>query len=423
MKTYKIGILGLGYVGLPLAVAFSSQFDVVGFDINSDRIRQLQSGIDENLEISTADFAAASKNLRFTSDVEALRCCNFYIVTVPTPVDRFKVPDLQPLLSACQILTGLISKGDIIVFESTVFPGTTREICIPALMKENELVLNVDFFVGYSPERINPGDRERGVSSIIKVTSGSNEFSAEAIDSVYRKIITVGTHKAASIEVAEAAKVIENTQRDVNIALVNELSMFFSELKLDTKQVLEAASTKWNFLNFQPGLVGGHCIGVDPYYLIYKAREVNFDAKMITAGRGINDGMAKFAAQKLLAKTLEQGFNPKMENALILGCTFKENCPDTRNSKVLDYAHELARSHHRVDISDPYLKEPTLNFEGNIEFCEAPDLKSYASVTLAVPHQQYLELGVAQIKEYLIDNGILFDLKSVFEIAQSDLRL
>lgn len=422
ISSIKIGVVGLGYVGLPLAIEFARKYPVVGYDINVSRIRQLIAGEDKTKEV-TEESLASSKNLIFTSDVEGLHSCNFYIVTVPTPINGNKQPDLSPLLDASELLGTIIKKGDIVVYESTVYPGATEDDCIPVIEKISGLMLNKDFYVGYSPERINPGDKERGVKDIVKITSGSNPECAEYIDNVYRSVITAGTYKANSIKVAEAAKVIENTQRDVNIALINELSIIFNRLNIDTLDVLEAAGTKWNFLPFRPGLVGGHCIGVDPYYLTHKSKSVGYIPDLIDTSRRINDGMAEFVVSVLLKLMLKKRINVIDSKVLIMGFTFKENCPDVRNTKVIDIVNCLKGYGLTVDVFDPLCSKAEVYNEYGISLVEEVPLREYDSAVVAVSHQCFVEMGSNSIREYMKDNSVLFDLKNTFLKSEVDLRL
>ncbi|EGE2133943.1 Vi polysaccharide biosynthesis protein VipA/TviB, partial [Shigella sonnei] len=365
----KIGIIGLGYVGLPLAVEFGKKVTTIGFDINKSRIDELRNGHDSTLECSNLELLEATK-LTYACSLDALKECNVFIVTVPTPIDKHKQPDLTPLIKASETLGKIIKKGDVIIYESTVYPGATEEDCIPVVEKVSGLKFNIDFFAGYSPERINPGDKEHRVTNILKVTSGSTPDVAEYVDQLYKLIITVGTHKASSIKVAEAAKVIENTQRDVNIALINELSIIFNKLGIDTLEVLEAAGTKWNFLPFRPGLVGGHCIGVDPYYLTHKAQSVGYHPEMILAGRRLNDSMGQYVVSQLVKKMLKQRIQVEGANVLVMGLTFKENCPDLRNTKVIDIISELKEYNINIDIIDPWCSTDEAQHEYGLTLCE-----------------------------------------------------
>lgn len=406
----KIGIIGLGYVGLPLAVEFGKHFDTLGLDINAQRIAELKDGLDRSLEVSAAELAAAER-LGFTADPRDLADRDVYIVTVPTPIDEHKRPDLAPLVKASETIGRVLSAGDIVVYESTVYPGATEEVCVPILELESGMVFNRDFFCGYSPERINPGDKEHRVTSIKKVTSGSTPDVAEFVDGLYRSIITAGTHKASSIKVAEAAKVIENTQRDVNIALINELAILFHKLGLNTLEVLEAAGSKWNFLPFRPGLVGGHCIGVDPYYLTHKAQQVGHHPEMILAGRRINDGMGEYVSGRVVKLMTQKGINVCRSDILILGLTFKENCPDIRNTRVTDIIKELRGYHARVAVHDPWASPDEVRHEYGLELAGEPALGSYDAVILAVAHRQFKAMGGEGVRALVKPGGVVFDVK------------
>ena len=422
INNLRIGVVGLGYVGLPLAVEFGKKYPTVGFDIKAERIAELESGADSTLECSKEELAEAEQ-LEFTSNGEELKDCNFYIVTVPTPIGDSNRPLLTPLKSASQVLGRVIKDGDIVVYESTVYPGATEEFCVPILERESGLKMDEDFFVGYSPERINPGDKEHRLPSILKVTSGSTPAAAEFIDSVYASIITAGTHKASSIKVAEAAKVIENTQRDVNIALVNELAMIFERVGIDTEEVLEAAGTKWNFLPFRPGLVGGHCIGVDPYYLTYKAQQLGYHPQMILAGRRINDNMSLYVVSRVVKSMLTKGIQPSNSKALILGLAFKENCPDVRNTKVVDIISELSSYGTTVDVVDPWCDFDEAKREYDIELVTDPEKGAYDVVIIAVAHDEFRALGVDGIRAFGKETSILYDIKYVFAAELVDDRL
>ncbi|ELD3329146.1 Vi polysaccharide biosynthesis UDP-N-acetylglucosamine C-6 dehydrogenase TviB, partial [Escherichia coli] len=387
----KIGIIGLGYVGLPLAVEFGKKVTTIGFDINKSRIDELRNGHDSTLECSNLELLEATK-LTYACSLDALKECNVFIVTVPTPIDKHKQPDLTPLIKASETLGKIIKKGDVIIYESTVYPGATEEDCIPVVEKVSGLKFNIDFFAGYSPERINPGDKEHRVTNILKVTSGSTPDVAEYVDQLYKLIITVGTHKASSIKVAEAAKVIENTQRDVNIALINELSIIFNKLGIDTLEVLEAAGTKWNFLPFRPGLVGGHCIGVDPYYLTHKAQSVGYHPEMILAGRRLNDSMGQYVVSQLVKKMLKQRIQVEGANVLVMGLTFKENCPDLRNTKVIDIISELKEYNINIDIIDPWCSTDEAQHEYGLTLCEDPKVNHYDAIIIAVAHNEFREM-------------------------------
>ncbi|MEI2741791.1 MAG: Vi polysaccharide biosynthesis UDP-N-acetylglucosamine C-6 dehydrogenase TviB [Candidatus Competibacter sp.] len=418
----RIGIIGLGYVGLPLAVELGKHFPTVGFDINETRIRELLAGTDSTLEVEPEELKQ-SKQLRYASRAEDLQECNVYIVTVPTPVDDYKRPDFAPLIGASTTVGRLLKPGDVAIYESTVYPGATEEVCIPILARESGLRFNQDFFAGYSPERINPGDKAHRVTTIRKVTSGSTPEAADFVDALYRRIITAGTHKASSIRVAEAAKVIENTQRDVNIALVNELALLFERLGIDTEEVLLAAGSKWNFLPFRPGLVGGHCIGVDPYYLTHKAQEIGYHPEMILAGRRINDGMGPYVVQRVV-KLMNQRRIPVMDaKVLVMGLTFKENCPDLRNTRVVDIVKEFRDYNARVDVYDPWVDAREAQHEYDIELVQEPEAGHYDAVILAVAHQQFQEMGTERIRALGKPNSVLFDVKYVFPSDAVDGRL
>ena len=418
----KIAVIGLGYVGLPLAVEFGIKMPVVGFDINKSRIEDLNSGVDSTLEVSGDELVQASK-LSYSSNIDDLKPCNVYIVTVPTPIDKFKKPDLIPLEKASLMLGGVISKGDIVIYESTVYPGATEEVCIPIIEKESGLVFNQDFYAGYSPERINPGDKEHRVSTILKVTSGSTPEIADLVDSLYQQIITAGTHKASSIRVAEAAKVIENTQRDVNIALINELALIFNRLGIDTEEVLIAAGTKWNFLPFRPGLVGGHCIGVDPYYLTHKAQEIGYNPEMILAGRRLNDNMGCYVVSQVVKLMLQKRIHVNDSRILMMGLTFKENCPDLRNTRVTDMIEELDNFGAKVDVYDPWVDMDEAQHEYNITPIKKPEKGSYDAIILAVGHDEFKNMSVSEIREYGKQNHVLYDIKYIFSTEDVDGRL
>ena len=406
----KIGIIGLGYVGLPLAVEFGKQFDTVGLDINAQRIAELKDGIDRSLEVDTEELARA-KRLSYTTNPADLSSCNVYIVTVPTPIDEHKRPDLTPLQKASETVGKLLSKGDIVVYESTVYPGATEEVCVPILESHSGLIFNQDFYCGYSPERINPGDKEHRVTNIKKITSGSTPECADFVDKLYQKIITAGTHKASSIKVAEAAKVIENTQRDVNIALINELAILFNKLGLNTLEVLEAAGSKWNFLPFRPGLVGGHCSGVDPYYLTHKAQEIGYHPEIILAGRRINDGMGEYVANRLVKLMTQRRLQVCQANILIMGLTFKENCPDIRNTRVTDIIKELESYNARVDVYDPWANPEEVHDEYGIDLVQELPTGKYDAVVIAVAHREFKAMGPQAIRALAKPQGVLFDVK------------
>jgi UDP-N-acetyl-D-galactosamine dehydrogenase len=423
LSDVRVGIVGLGYVGLPLAVAFARHFPVLGVDLNARRIAELSEGRDTTLEVDSAKLKAAT-NLKLTTDGSRLAECNVIIVTVPTPIDSANRPDLRPLYGASTSIGKAMRRGTVVVYESTVYPGATEEDCAPILERESGLRLNIDFFLGYSPERINPGDKEHTVEKIRKVTSGSTPEAADFVDAVYATVITAGTFKAASIRVAEAAKVIENTQRDVNIALVNELSTLFGRLGIDTLSVLEAAGTKWNFLPFRPGLVGGHCIGVDPYYLTHKAETVGHHPQVILAGRRINDQMAAFVAAKLAKALARQGGVGTARRVLVLGLSFKENCPDLRNTKVIDVARELEDYGFGVDIHDPWADAEEARHEYGISLAPMPAKGAgYDAVVVAVAHNQFKALTPADLRAVMTPDGLLFDLKGIYPLGSSDLRL
>jgi len=422
IKNLKIGIIGLGYVGLPLAVEFGRKYPTVGFDINAARVAELEGGSDSTLECSDEEIAAAT-HLNYSTDDGALRDCNFYIVTVPTPIGDGHRPLLTPLRGASNTLGKVLSKNDIVVYESTVYPGCTEEFCVPLLEEGSGLKMNKDFFVGYSPERINPGDKEHRLPTILKVTSGSTPEVAEFIDEVYATIITAGTHKASNIKVAEAAKVIENTQRDVNIALVNELAMIFERVGIDTEEVLEAAGTKWNFLPFRPGLVGGHCIGIDPYYLTFKAEQLGYHPQMILAGRRINDNMPIYVASRVVKAMAKKGVTPATAKILILGLTFKENCPDVRNTKVVDIVAELSSWGGKVDVHDPWVDPAEAKAEYGIDLVADPEKGAYDAVVIAVGHKQFKALGADGIRAFGRDNAVLYDVKYVLDADEVDDRL
>ena len=419
----KIAIIGLGYVGLPLAIEFGKQRPVLGFDINTARITELQSGRDHTLEASPEELAQAA-HLSFSSNPEDLKACQIFIVTVPTPVDQANRPDLTPLVKASETVGKVLKPGDIVIYESTVYPGATEEVCVPVLEGFSGLKFNQDFYCGYSPERINPGDKEHRLPSIKKVTSGSTPEVAEAVDQLYKSIITAGTHKASSIKVAEAAKVIENTQRDVNIALMNELSLIFHKLDIDTLEVLQAAGTKWNFLPFRPGLVGGHCIGVDPYYLTHKAQEVGYHSEVILAGRRINDSMAGHVADQVIKLMLRKNLPVLGSKVLVLGLTFKENCPDVRNTKVVDIVKTLQGYNAQVDVYDPWIDVAEAKHEYGLQcLAQPPAQGQYTAVILAVSHHQFVSLGEAGLKAFGQPGAVLFDVKSILPMGAADGRL
>ncbi len=421
-KTIKIAVIGLGYVGLPLALAFSKLFPVIGYDTNKMRISELESGNDRTNE-ANIDELQSNQNLRFSHQISDLEQANIYIVTVPTPVDDHKNPDLSPLLTASEMIGGVLNKGDIVIYESTVYPGATEKSCVPMLEKRSNLKFNHDFFVGYSPERINPGDKQHRLSDICKVTSGSTPEIADFIDQLYAKIITAGTHKAPTIKTAEAAKVIENTQRDLNIALINELAIIFNKMGIDTEDVLKAAGTKWNFLNFRPGLVGGHCIGVDPYYLTHKAEEIGYHPEIILAGRRLNDRMGSYVASQLVKAMLKKNIAVNQANVLVMGLTFKENCPDLRNSRVIDVIRELQDYGCNVEVYDPVIDPAEAKEIYDITPINSPKPNEYEAVFIAVAHDEFIQLGIEAIRAFGKSNHVVYDLKHIFQKHESDLRL
>lgn len=422
LNTIKLAVIGLGYVGLPLAVEFGKKRAVVGFDINQPRIDALKAGHDATLEVSDAELAQAT-GLSYVASVDALKECNVFIVTVPTPINEHKQPDLTPLIKASETIGKVLKKGDIVIYESTVYPGATEDDCVPVLERVSGLVFNQDFYAGYSPERINPGDKEHRVTNIKKVTAGSTPEVADLVDALYNEIITVGTHKASSIKVAEAAKVIENTQRDVNIALINELAIIFNKLGIDTEAVLEAAGTKWNFLPFRPGLVGGHCIGVDPYYLTHKAQSIGYQPEIILSGRRLNDSMGEYVVSQLIKGMLKKRIHVQGARVLVMGLTFKENCPDLRNTRVVDIVKELAEYGIQVDVFDPWVKAEEAQHEYGIHPVAEPEQGAYDGIVLAVGHNQFKAMGVEQIRALGKAEHILYDLKYLLTAAESDLRL
>jgi len=422
MKNKKIALIGLGYVGLPLAVEFGKKRTVVGFDINSTRVNELKNGTDSTLETTDQELKDAAY-LSYTTNLDDVKDCEIFIITVPTPIDKHKRPDLTPLEKSSEAVGSILKKGDIVIYESTVYPGATEEVCVPILEEQSGLTFNKDFYCGYSPERINPGDKEHRVTTIKKVTAGSNPEIATEIDNLYKEIITAGTHKASSMKVAEAAKVIENTQRDVNIALVNELSLIFNKLGIDTEAVLEAAGTKWNFLPFRPGLVGGHCIGVDPYYLTHKALEVGYNPEMILAGRRLNDNMGSYVADQVLKLMTKKRIHVVSSNILIMGLTFKENCPDLRNTRVVDLVEEFEKFNCNVDVYDPWVDKDEAAHEYNIKPIGSPEQGKYDAILLAVAHDEFKVLSVEQIKAFGKDNHVLYDIKYLLDINETDGRL
>jgi UDP-N-acetyl-D-glucosamine/UDP-N-acetyl-D-galactosamine dehydrogenase len=422
MTDIKIAIIGLGYVGLPLAIEFGKIYQTIGFDINSNRIKELKNGEDLTNEL-TLEELKNSKYLKYTTDMEAIKLCNIYIVTVPTPIDELNNPNLDPLIKASNSIGNLLKPNDIVIYESTVYPGATEEVCVPILESISGLKYNKDFFCGYSPERINPGDKEHNITTIKKVTSGSNYETADKVDHLYNSIIKAGTHKAESIKIAEAAKVIENTQRDINIALINELSVIFNKLDIDTEAVLEAAGTKWNFLPFKPGLVGGHCIGVDPYYLTHKSIEVGYHPEIILAGRRLNDGMASYVANQVKDLMTDKKIHLPSANILVMGLTFKENCPDMRNSKVINMINDFQQFGLNVDVFDPWVNKEVAIQEYGIEVILDPVEGKYDAVVMAVDHKEFREMSLDEIKKYCTDNHVLYDVKYIFKANQVDGRL
>jgi UDP-N-acetyl-D-galactosamine dehydrogenase len=422
IQDVKLAIVGLGYVGLPLAVEFGKRRKVLGFDVNARRITELRAGTDRTLEVSAEELAEA-RHLEFSREPAQLGDANVFIVTVPTPIDEYKQPDLSPLERASETIGKVLKRGDIVIYESTVYPGATEEVCVPVLERISGLVFNEDFFAGYSPERINPGDKNHRVATIRKVTSGSTPEVAELVDTLYREIITAGTHKAASIKVAEAAKVIENTQRDVNIALINELALIFNKLGIDTEDVLEAAGTKWNFLPFRPGLVGGHCIGVDPYYLTHKAQSIGYHPEIILAGRRLNDSMGGYVVSQLVKAMTKRRILVQGSKVLVMGLTFKENCPDLRNTRIVDIVRELGEYNVHVDVYDPWVDAAEAMHEYGIEPIRTPEPGAYDGIILAVAHHQFVEMGTAQIRALGKPEHVLYDLKYVLAATDSDLRL
>lgn len=418
----KIAIIGLGYVGLPLAVEFGKHRATIGFDINIDRIESLSAGRDDTLEVSAEELASA-KHLLITADPQVLHEASTFVVTVPTPIDEHKQPDLTPLIKASATVGRALKRGDLVIYESTVYPGATEEECVPVLERVSGLKYNVDFFCGYSPERINPGDKAHRLTTIVKVTSGSTPETADKVDTLYASIITAGTFKAESIRVAEAAKVIENTQRDLNIALVNELAIIFNRMGIDTEAVLEAAGTKWNFLPFRPGLVGGHCIGVDPYYLTHKAEALGYHPQVILAGRRINDGMGAYVASQMVKAMLKRRIHVDGARVLVLGLTFKENCPDLRNTRVVDVVAELRGYGVQVDVHDPWVDVEAARAEYALDLSTAPEIGAYDGILLAVAHHSFRERGVEILRQYGRAHHVFCDLKSVFDRGDSDLRL
>lgn len=417
-----IAVVGMGYVGLPLAVEFGKKYKTIGFDINAARLKELNEGRDSTLEVSDEELASAT-DLSFSDSLDALKAANVYIVTVPTPINAHRQPDLTPLVKASESIGKVLCKGDVVIYESTVYPGATEEDCVPVLERVSGLKYNEDFYCGYSPERINPGDKEHRVTNILKVTSGSTPEVAEGVDSLYRSIIVAGTHKASSIKVAEAAKVIENTQRDVNIGLINELAVIFNKLGIDTEEVLKAAGTKWNFLPFRPGLVGGHCIGVDPYYLTHKAQSIGYNPEIILSGRRLNDSMGSYVVGELVKCMLKKRIHVAGAKVLLLGLTFKENCPDIRNTKVVDIVTELKDYGVSVEVYDPWVNSEDAQHEYDITPVSSVEKGTYDAVILAVAHNQFIELGVEEIRSFGKENHVLYDLKYVLPTDAADIRL
>ncbi|MEZ3134908.1 Vi polysaccharide biosynthesis UDP-N-acetylglucosamine C-6 dehydrogenase TviB [Stutzerimonas kunmingensis] len=422
LQEVKLAVIGLGYVGLPLAVEFGKKRSVVGFDINQQRIDALRAGHDATLEVSDDELKEAAK-LVYSASHDDMKSCNVFIVTVPTPIDEHKQPDLTPLIKASETIGSVLKKGDIVIYESTVYPGATEEDCVPVLEKVSGLKFNVDFFAGYSPERINPGDKKHRVTTIKKVTSGSTPAVADLVDALYREIIIAGTHKASCIRVAEAAKVIENTQRDLNIALINELAIIFNRMGIDTEAVLQAAGTKWNFLPFRPGLVGGHCIGVDPYYLTHKAQSIGYHPEIILAGRRLNDGMGAYVVSQLVKAMLKRRIHVDGARVLVMGLAFKENCPDLRNTRVVDIVSELAEYNIQVDVYDPWVSAVEAQHEYGITPITEPAVNAYDGIVLAVAHNEFRELGVEAIRKYGKAKQIIYDLKYLLLAEEADLRL
>jgi UDP-N-acetyl-D-galactosamine dehydrogenase len=427
----KIAVIGLGYVGLPLAVTFGAEKYTVGYDINKERVTELRQAQDFTLEVETdvlkkvltstkSELDSTGKGVLFSSDIDDIKDCNVFIVTVPTPIDQFKAPDLSPLINASRVIGGILKKHDIVIYESTTYPGCTEEDCVPILEKASGLKFNEDFFCGYSPERINPGDKVNTLTTIKKVTSGSNPETAVKVDNLYKSIITAGTHLAPSIKVAEASKAIENAQRDLNISFVNELSLIFDRVDIDTNDVLEAAGTKWNFLRYKPGLVGGHCIGVDPYYLAHKAKSLGYHPAVILSGRRVNDGMGMFVANKVVKLMIQRGRRVKGSKSLVLGITFKENCPDIRNTRVVDIVHELEQFGIEVDVHDPWASKQEVKKEYGIDLVDSLELKAYKSIILCVAHNQFKTIDLDSLKD---GETVIFDTKAVLDRKDVDSRL
>ena len=418
----KLAVVGLGYVGLPLAVEFGKVRSVMGFDINENRVKELKSGHDSTLEISDAELREA-KHLYLTSIPEEIAFCDIYIITVPTPIDQYKQPDFQPLIKASEMIGRMLEPGNIVIYESTVYPGAIEEVCVPVLERTSGMKFNEDFYAGYSPERVNPGDKLHRVTTITKITSGSTPEVADIVDALYQEIIVAGTHKAESIRVAEAAKVIENTQRDLNIALINELAIIFNKLDIDTEAVLKAAETKWNFLPFRPGLVGGHCIGVDPYYLTHKAQAIGYHPEIILAGRRLNDAMGSYVVSQLVKSMIKQRIHVEGARVLVMGLTFKENCPDIRNTRVIDVVTGLKEYNVSVDVYDPWAAEADVEHEYGLSLIAQPNRGEYDGIILAVAHRQFKEMGIEMIRSFGKGQHVLYDLKHVFSAEASDLRL
>ena len=422
MNREKIAVIGLGYVGLPLAVEFGKRRPVIGFDINADRIEELRAGVDRTLEVEAEELAQA-QHLTYAVDPTELKTAQIFIVTVPTPIDASRRPDLKPLIAASRTVGQVLKAGDVVIFESTVYPGATEEDCVPVLEAESGLTFNEDFFVGYSPERINPGDKTRRLPDIVKVTSGSTPEIAKRVDALYAEIVTAGTYRAENIRVAEAAKVIENSQRDINIALINELAKIFNHLGIDTEAVLKAAGTKWNFLPFRPGLVGGHCIGVDPYYLTHKAQEVGYHPEILLAGRRLNDGMGSYVASELVKAMLKSGASVSGGRVLVLGLTFKENCPDLRNTRVVDVIQNLEEFGLHVDVHDPHANPLEAHIEYGLTLMETPEPAAYDAIVLAVAHNEFRAMGAVDIRGFGREGALIYDLKYILDAKDSDLRL
>jgi UDP-N-acetyl-D-glucosamine/UDP-N-acetyl-D-galactosamine dehydrogenase len=422
LRKCRIAVVGLGYVGLPLAVEFGKRFDTLGFDVKPERVAQLRAGRDATLEVTREELRSA-RQLQFTTELADLKRCRVFIVTVPTPIDGYKRPDLTPLVRASESVGKVLRRGSVVIYESTVYPGCTEEVCVPILERESGLKFNVDFFTGYSPERINPGDKEHRLTTIRKITSGSTPEVADFVDKLYGSIVKAGTHRASSIKVAEAAKVIENTQRDVNIALINELALIFNRLNLDTEEVLAAAGSKWNFLPFKPGLVGGHCIGVDPYYLTHKAQEIGYHPEMILAGRRLNDNMALYVAGQIMQRMAAKRIHVKGARVLVLGVAFKENCPDVRNSKVVDVINELARHGARVDVYDPWADPGEFRHEYGLKLTRTLKARHYDVAVMAVAHREFRELGARGVRRLCRRPHVLYDIKHVFRASEVDGRL